>query len=107
MTVLVFLLGLLVGVVAVWLLLDWVGRSYEGQRHLAEREAHERLRDVRIEALHGMADVVARGGAAQPVGHWPSQVPKSGLGFTDRDVEIATRPDVEVIDGEVVPESRS
>ncbi len=107
MTVLAFLFGLIAGVVVLWLLLDWVGRSYEGQRHLAERQAHERLRDVRIEALHGMADVMARGGDAPAAGRWPSEVRTSGLGFSDYDVELATRPDIEVLDGEVVSEERS
>lgn len=107
MTVLVFLFGLVAGVVLLWLLLDWVGRSYEGQRHLAERQAHDRLRDLRIEALHGMADVMACGGVAPAAGRWPSEVRASGLGFTDHDVEIATRPDIEVLDGEVVDEERS
>lgn len=89
--VLVFGVGLLVGVVGLVVLADRLALSEAGRERLAQAEAERRVRAVQTQALHEMARAGEEAIRRSTV-----------LGFTDRDIDEITKPEVEVIDGEVV-----
>lgn len=71
----VFLLGALVGAVALVVLFGFLVNTDEGQRRQARVHAEQRVRDAQTMAMLAMADATERAVAGSASGHgWPSEV---------------------------------
>lgn len=105
MSLLIFFLGLAVGLVSTVVWLSYWAATDEGQRQLANWRAEQRIRDVQTTAMTSIADA-----AEDAIRR------STALGFTDRDIDLATsawpseargdRAGEDVIEGVVVVDDR-
>lgn len=92
-----FALGLAVGAgLTILILVRWA-ETDRARRAIALRRAEDRIRDIRTEAMQRLAD-----DALRTHGRTSNATP---FGFTDQDIEVATRGTADVVDAEVVSDT--
>lgn len=89
-----FALGLAVGAGITLLMLARWAESDQARRVIALRRAEDRIRDIRTEAMQRIADDALR--------TYRGTSNATPFGFTDQNVDVATRGDLGVVDAEIV-----